>query len=149
MAIESEIRSNFKDEYHKALVNLIYTHNYLLDRMNEKFKEYDVTRQQFNVLRILAGQYPKPTQINIIRDRMLDKMSDASRIVDRLLKKGLIEKKSSDIDRRSVEIVISDSGMNLLEKFRPVSDSFNDMLSNLNEEEASTLNTLLDKIRVE
>ena len=148
MRIEDEIKQEkFDDEFHKALVNILFTHNYLINRINQSLKEYQITRQQFNVLRILKGKSPKSIQIYHIKDRMLDKLSDASRIVERLKKKGLVEKTESVDDKRSVDIKISKKGLYLLQRLDPTSKQFNEMLKPLTKEEARQLSQLLDKIR--
>lgn len=147
MRIEEEIKSGFENVYHKTIVNILYTNNVLIDKMNEQFKTFDITRQQYNVLRILRGQHPNPVPVSLIKERMLDKMSDASRIVDRLLKKALIAKRISKEDRRSADILISESGLNLLDQMDDVMSSFNDRIKVLKESEAEQLNNLLDKLR--
>lgn len=148
MGLEQEIKQKeFKNEYQKALINLLYTRNHLVSRMNDIFKKYQVTRQQYNVLRILRGQYPKPATINLIKDRMLDKMSDASRIVKRLYKKDLIERKQSINDGRVTEVIISNKGLELLQRMNTASEEFEGFFSTLTEEEARTLNSLLDNLR--
>ncbi|MDH5399158.1 MAG: MarR family transcriptional regulator [Cyclobacteriaceae bacterium] len=148
MRIEDEIKqSAFQNDYQKALINIFYTNNFLVDQLNDVFKKHDITRQQYNVLRILRGQYPKPTQIGLIRERMLDKMSDASRIVDRLIKKELIKKNIAEHDRRAVDILISDRGLALLRAIDTFSSDFETALRNLDSGEAAELNRLLDKIR--
>ncbi|MDH5602637.1 MAG: MarR family transcriptional regulator [Cyclobacteriaceae bacterium] len=148
MRIEDEIKQEkFDDEFHKALINILFTHNYLINGINQTLKEYQITRQQYNVLRILKGKHPKSTQIYHIKDRMLDKLSDASRIVDRLKKKGLVEKTESVDDKRAVDIKISKKGLYLLQKLDAPAKQFNEMLRSLTKEEARQLNQLLDKIR--
>lgn len=148
MSLEDDIvQSNFESVHHKALVNIIYTHNFLNNVLNGIFKSYKITRQQFNVLRILRGQYPKPSNINLIKDRMLDKMSDASRIVERLRVKGLVIREKCPGDRRAVEVMISQEGLNLLKKTDAHSKKIKSLLNNLSDEEAKLLNELLDKIR--
>ncbi len=148
MGLEDDIvQSNFDSAHHKALINLIYTHNYVTNELNDIFKNFKVTRQQFNVLRILRGQYPKPSNISLIKDRMLDKMSDASRIVERLRVKGLVVREQCADDRRAVEVTISQEGLNLLRKTDVHSKRFKSLLSNLTNEEAGLLNELLDKVR--
>ncbi|MEM7107111.1 MAG: MarR family transcriptional regulator [Bacteroidota bacterium] len=149
MSLEEEIKQKeFDSEHQKALINLIYTSNHITGHMNEFFKVYDITRQQYNVLRILRGQHPKPASVNLIKERMLDKMSDASRIVKRLLDKKLIERNISYDDRRSVEITISEKGLNLLENTDEHVQEFAHVFSNLSVDEAQQLNLLLDKLRV-
>lgn len=148
MSLENDIKQKeFKSEYQKAVVNLIYTYNHTVDRISTVFKKYDITRQQYNVLRILRGQHPKPTNINLIKERMLDKMSDASRIVERLRIKELLEREQCQQDKRSVEIKISDAGLHLLEQVDPHLLEFESNYIQLSEEEAQTLNHLLDKLR--
>ncbi len=148
MKLEKEIsQTEWKNEYQKLIINLIYTHNYLLSKMSPVFKKFGITRQQFNVLRILRGQYPGPATINLISKRMLDKMSDASRIVDRLLKKQLIDKTKNSNDRRAADIIISKKGLDLLKRLDPEVDKFNDLVASLASSEAKNVNDYLDKIR--
>lgn len=148
MALENEIgQRTFRNEHQKAILNIFYTNNYLVTSMNDIFKKYGITRQQFNVLRILRGQYPKHASVNLIRERMLDKMSDASRIVERLRVKELIHRKECKDDKRTVEITISSRGLELLDRMdKEVNDSDN-LAANLSMEEARMLNKLLDKVR--
>lgn len=148
MSLAEDIKQKkFESEYQKALINLLYTHGYVVSEMNVFFKSHGITRQQYNVLRILRGQHPKPASINLIKDRMLDKMSDASRIVKRLLDKSLIVRKVSFDDRRSVEITISQNGLKLLEKTDNEVNNFLNITNNLSDNEAKQLNMLLDKLR--
>lgn len=148
MQIDKEIQiTKFEDNYHKVLVNLTYTHGWVSNITREQFEKYNLTTQQFNVLRILRGQYPNPATINLLKERMLDKMSDASRIVDRLIQKGMVSRCTNKKDRRAVDIRISDAGLELLARmdieFKP-KDFLKD---NLTEEEAGQLSDLLDKMR--
>lgn len=148
MSLENDIQQKeFRSESHKAILNILYTRNYLQDKMNDVFKRHDITLQQYNVLRILRGQYPGHASINLIRDRMLDKMSDASRIVERLRVKDLIIRKNAEKDKRAVEVTITEQGLKLLDLMQADVDSFETFLLNLNEAETHQLNTLLDKIR--
>lgn len=148
MKLEEEISQNhFQNEYHKATVNLIYTYNWLVNYQIMYLKPYDITIQQFNILRILRGQHPQPATIKLIKERMLDKMSDASRIVEKLRVKELVERNICSSDRRNVDVCITEKGLELLAKLDSYSDEMNDRLSNLNEEEIKNLNTLLDKLR--
>jgi DNA-binding MarR family transcriptional regulator len=148
MRIDEEIQStNFEDNYHKAVVNISYTYGWLNNAFRCKFEKHKLTNQQFNVLRILRGQYPKPATINLIKERMLDKMSDASRIVDRLVQKGLVSRCTNNTDRRAVDIRISEKGLEILavmdNEFKPKEI----LKNNLSEEEAVKLSELLDKLR--
>src|SRR6201989_2013231 len=148
MRIDEEIKStNFEDNYHKAVINISYTYGWLNNTYRCKFEKHNLTSQQFNVLRILRGQYPNPATVNLIKERMLDKMSDASRIVDRLVQKGLVSRCTNSRDRRAVEIRISDAGMEILKKLDPEVASGDILKTNLTEEEAGILSDLLDKLR--
>lgn len=148
MGLAEDIQQKeFKNEHQKVLLNIIYTYNHLIYEMNILFKERDITRQQYNVLRILRGQYPNPASISLIKERMLDKMSDASRIVQRLSKKGLITRDISEDDRRSVEVVISQRGLDLLSETDEKVQGFDHLVDNLDISEARQLNDLLDKVR--
>lgn len=145
--LEKAIRQKgFQNEYQKAIINIIYTHNYLIGKMNPVFKQYGITRQQYNVLRILRGQHPDPATINLIKERMLDKMSDASRIVERLKRKKLIEKSRSLIDKRAADIIISKKGLALLKTMDPESKKFNKLIT-LSDGEVANLNKILDNLR--
>jgi len=148
MRIEEEIQStNFEDNYHKAVVNITYTYGWLNNTFRCKFEKHKLTNQQFNVLRILRGQYPKPATINLIKERMLDKMSDASRIVDRLVQKGLVSRCTNNKDRRAVDIRISDKGLEVLSIMDNEFKTKELLKNNLSDEEAVKLSELLDKLR--
>jgi DNA-binding MarR family transcriptional regulator len=148
MRLEEEIQQKeFKNENQKALVNIIYTFNWLDSKFKDFFKIYDLTSQQFNILRILRGQHPKPCTINLLKERMLDKMCDASRIVERLRLKNLLDRTPSPNDRRSVDIIISDKGLKLLELIDNNIDSLYNTMNSLSHEEINLLNSLLDKAR--
>ena len=147
-SLEKEIgQSKFQSENQKAIINIMFTNNYIIGRMNSFFKAYDITRQQYNVLRILRGQYPKPATINLLKERMLDKMSDASRIVERLRVKQLINRDKCINDRRAAEITISERGLALLEEMDEINFKLQDLTKNLSKIELSELNRLLDKLR--
>src|SRR5437868_6045316 len=116
MELEKEInQKKFRSQQHKLAVNLIYTFNWLNEHQVNVLKPFDITLQQFNVLRILRGQHPQTASVKLIRERMLDKMSDASRIVEKLRVKGLLSRTTCPNDRRACEVVISQKGMELLE----------------------------------
>jgi uncharacterized lipoprotein YddW (UPF0748 family)/DNA-binding MarR family transcriptional regulator len=147
MSLENEINQRkFRTEYQKARINIIYTYNWLSEKINTIFEEWDITPRQFNILRILRGE-GRPLSTLQIRQRMLDRMSDTSRIVDRLLKKGLVKKTPNAEDRRLVDIVITTKGMRLLEKIDPWEDTADKIMGSLSEEETRALNKLLDKLR--
>ena len=148
MQIGEEIQSNkFEDNYHKAVINITYTYGWLSNTFRCRFERHNLTQQQFNVLRILRGQYPKPATINMIKERMLDKMSDASRIVDRLIQKGLVSRCTNNKDRRAVDIQISQAGLDILYKMDEEFKTSDVLKNNLTEEEAGKLSDLLDKLR--
>ena len=148
MRLEDEIsQEQFINEHHKTLVNLIYTHSFLINQMSGFFKSQGITRQQYNVLRILRGQHPEAANLNLIKERMLDKMSDASRIVERLRIKKLINRKKSRSDRREVEISINKHGLALLESMDEEIKQVYTLFDGLSDQELKTLNQLLDKFR--
>jgi DNA-binding MarR family transcriptional regulator len=115
--------------------------------MREQFEKHNITQQQFNVMRILRGQYPKPATVNLIKERMLDKMSDASRIVDRLMQKQLVTRCTNNKDRRAVDIRISEQGLEILAKIDKEYKTRDLLHKNLSDEDAGQLSALLDKLR--
>ncbi|MEJ6982602.1 MarR family transcriptional regulator [Pedobacter sp. P351] len=147
MELEKEIRTKFENDYQKVVVNTIYTYGWISDILKKRLSKYQITLQQFNILRILRGQYPGPATINLLKERMLDKMSDASRIVERLVQKGLVTRCVNQKDRRAVDIVINEKGLEILKKLDLVITPIDILKSNLSEEEAKQLNFLLDKLR--
>ena len=147
MTLENDINQHsFRNEYQKSVLNLIYTFNWMNEKLNRTFERFEVTQQQFNILRILRGA-GKPLSTLQIRQRMLDKMSDTSRIVDRLIIKGLVKKAVSEGDRRLVDVQLTDKGKKLLQQMDSLNDEFDAVFRNLTVEEAAKLNELLDKIR--
>ena len=148
MGLEKDINQyRFRNQHQKCMINLIYTYNWVEYRMKGLMDKHGLTNQQYNILRILKGSDPKPVSTLQIRERMLDKMSDTSRIVDRLVLKGLVVKKACKTDRRLVDVTISDRGKTLLMEMERFETDMDGLLSNLNEGELETLNQLLDKIR--
>jgi len=148
LKLEDEIQQKkFKNIQQKLMLNLIYTTNWLTAKQDSLFKDSDVTVQQYNVLRILRGQYPNPCNIKLIKERMLDRMSDASRIVDKLFTKQLLLRKECPNDRRSVDIIITDKGLELLKSLDYIDELSKENIKSLNDEEINTLNNLLDKLR--
>jgi DNA-binding MarR family transcriptional regulator len=148
MRIEDEIQSTkFEDNYQKVVINIAYTEGWLNNLIRPYFEKYNLTNQQFNILRILRGQYPKPATVNLLKERMIDKMSDASRIVDRLVQKELVSRCTNNKDRRAVDVRISEKGLGILAKM-DVEFKTKDLLNTtLTPEEAATLSDLLDKLR--
>ncbi|MGI8598739.1 MAG: MarR family winged helix-turn-helix transcriptional regulator [Chitinophagaceae bacterium] len=148
MGIEQDIHQyNFRSTKQKAVVNLLYTYGWTIERIKSFLSKEDITHQQYNILRILRGSFPDPLSTLQIRERMLDKMSDTSRIVDRLLVKGLVKKSTCSKDKRLVDVVITEKGQKLLKKLDTEDDHINKVMDNLTENEAEMLSNLLDKVR--
>ena len=148
MGLEQDIQQKtFRNEYQKATINLLYTNSWLENKLSAFFKNHNLTLQQYNVLRILKGQYPQPISTSDLRERMLDRMSDASRIVDRLHKKKLLLRKVCQKDKRKVDIVLSDHGIEVMDSLEKVVVHLDGFLSQLKREEVQQLNFLLDKLR--
>ena len=147
MSLEKDItQQNFRNEHQKGVINIIYTYNWINEKMKVFFDKENITAQQFNILRILRGA-GKPISTLQIRERMLDKMSDTSRILDRLVLKGMAKKSVCKADKRLVDVSISDKGLKLLSKLDTYQDDMDSVMQNLSATEAKTLNILLDKIR--
>ena len=147
MKIQDEIKSNFSNEYQKARVNIHFTHNYLSEQLIEIIKPLDLSPTQFNVLRILRGQHPATSSIGLLKERMLDKNSDISRVVDRMLTKKLVVRKECKQDRRQKDIQISQLGLDILSKIDEHEKVLDKKMQHLTLEEVTQLNNLLDKIR--
>jgi DNA-binding MarR family transcriptional regulator len=137
----------FRNEKQKATINIVYTYYWITEKIKAILDEEDITPQQYNILRILRGSFPVPLSTLQIRERMLDKMSDTSRIVDRLISKDLVTKKICSKDKRLVDVTITEKGKELLEKLDKRNDEIDGVLGGLNETELFTINKLLDKIR--
>ena len=151
MSIETDIKQTtpFKTPYHRVMVNLMYTSNWLADSQMRLLKPFGLTPQQYNVLRILRGQYPNPVKVSDITERMLDKMSNASRLVDKLVAKNLVLRTECPSDRRAVDVVITDQGMALLKRLDVHQAGWDTTQgSKLTEEEAIQLSELLDRLRL-
>jgi DNA-binding MarR family transcriptional regulator len=147
MSLELDInQKKFRSEYQKSIINIIYTNNWVNEQMKSYFDDADITGQQFNILRILRGA-GEPLSTLQIRQRMLDKMSDTSRIVDRLLIKKLVKKAVCKSDKRLIDVTITDKGSQLLKKMDTLEKEMDLLLGALSVAEAKTLNQLLDKIR--
>jgi len=147
MGIEKDIQqTNFRNEFQKMGINIIYTANWLNEKMGQILATEDITQQQYNILRILRGS-DAPLSTLKIRERMLDKMSDTSRIVDRLIVKGLVEKFACVKDKRLVDITVTKKGLQLLEKLDALNEPIDSILKGVSEKEAHTINQILDKLR--
>lgn len=147
MGIEKEIQqSKFRNEFQKLGINLIYTANWLNEGINRILIKEDITQQQYNILRILRGSN-QPLSTLQIRERMLDKMSDTSRIVDRLITKELVKKNACASDKRLVDIILTEKGSQLVDKLDGLNEQIDALLSGIGEDEAKIANQLLDKLR--
>jgi DNA-binding MarR family transcriptional regulator len=148
MGISEDIKQpKFASEFNKSIINVIYTNGWISQHQLGIFKPYGLTTPQYNILRILRGQHAKPATINLLIERMLDKSSNASRIVDKLEEKELVERKQCKGDRRAVDVFISDRGLNLLSEIDDHLNRWEASIQRLTEEESLQLNLLLDKLR--
>ncbi|TXB65979.1 MarR family transcriptional regulator [Vicingus serpentipes] len=149
MKLEDEIKQKkFKNEFQKLALNIIFTGNWLNSNSIKTFKPFGISPQQYNVLRILKGQHPDAISVNCIAERMLDKNSNASRLVDKLKIKNLVKREICEHDRRQVDIAITDKGIDLLKQMESISDLIDAKIkSSLSDDEAAQLNLFLDKIR--
>ena len=148
MGIEKEIhQGKFGSSGQKAMLNIFFTSGWLTEMMKNILAPEDITTQQYNILRILRGSAPQPLSTLQIRERMLDRMSDTSRIVDRLLAKQLVKKVICNKDRRLVDVTITDKGQALLKKLDAQVKRIDEVLNNLTAKEAETVSNLLDKLR--
>jgi len=150
MRIEDEIKQpTFRDELQKAHINLLFTAAWLQLRQATAFKPFGITLPQFNILRILRGQHPLPATVALLIDRMLDKTSNASRIVDRLEEKTLVTRTVCPANRRAVDIRITAAGLALLTRIDESGALATSSMAHLSPAEQRQLNALLDKIRTE
>jgi DNA-binding MarR family transcriptional regulator len=148
MSIETDIKQKkFRSPYQKLALNLMYTTKWLEYKQLESFKEYDITPQQYNVLRILRGQQGNPIKVSDITERMLDKSSNTSRLVDKLLAKNLAKRTSCESDRRAVDVVITEEGLELLKVLDPFIEDWENRFNIISEAEAEQISALLDKLR--
>ena len=129
------------------MLNLLYTYGFVMEEIKKILSAYDLTHQQYNILRILRGSHPEPLSTLQIRQQMLDKMSDTSRMVDRLIAKGLVQKTVSVNDKRLVDVTISVKGRKLLKKIDDGGEIVHFVMDNLSTKEMDSLSYLLDKIR--
>jgi len=148
MKIEDEIQQTkpFRNDRHRAMVNLIFTHNWMVDQLKERIKPYGITMQQYNVLRVLRGA-GEPISTSVIRERLLDKMADTSRMVHRLSEKGLVQRSECKQDKRLVDISLTEDGHQLLKELDHLDRDLDSICNNLTEREAAKLSILLDQLR--
>jgi DNA-binding MarR family transcriptional regulator len=148
MKLENAIKQKraFRNNHHRVMVNLLYSNNWLEEKSRDFLKQQNISLQQYNILRILRGS-GKPLSTMQIRERMLDRMSDTSRIIDRMVVKAIVEKKSNENDKRLVDITITSKGLGILEELDKRNDELEAIVSGLSADEAKMLNDLLDKMR--
>jgi MarR family 2-MHQ and catechol resistance regulon transcriptional repressor len=148
MSLEKEIhQEKFIHSKQKAMINLLYTYGWMIEKIKNFLAKEDITHQQFNILRILRCSHPRPLSTLQIRERMLDKMSDTSRIVDRLVLKQLVKKVTCPKDKRLVDVTITEKGQKLLKRLDDETDHIGEIMGNLSDSETEQLNQLLDKLR--
>lgn len=148
MKIKEEIRQKkFQNGYQRVAVNLMFTSGWLATHMMRQLRPYGITQQQYNVLRILRGQNPEPASVGLIQERMIDRSSNASRLVDKLHDKGLAIRRTCKKDRRQVDIVITQKGLDLLAELDEMQNLMVNNPINLTKAEADQLSDLLDKLR--
>jgi DNA-binding MarR family transcriptional regulator len=146
--LEQAIQSNkFKNEVHKAGLNILYTAWWLKTVMSRELKEFGLTHEQYNVLRILKGKYPEQMCVRDIACRMIEKSSNVPRIIDRLELKKLVKRSNSALDKRETVITLTQSGITILEATTTAVNKIVDSVLTINNEDASTLNQLLEKVR--
>lgn len=142
-------QTHFKSEHEKALVNVLYTAGWIHVQQLQFLKPYGISLQQYNVLRILKGKYPESICIGDIQDRMLDKMSNASRLVEKLVQKGLAQRIAAADDRRRMDVSITEKGIALIKSMNPQHMKNISEFMGVTEKESETLNELLDKLRTQ
>lgn len=148
MKIEEEIKQKkFRSPLQKVAINLLYTASWLQNQQHQFFKSFGITFSQFNILRILRGQYPNKISGVEIKSRMLDKNSDIPRLLDRLIKKKMISKSQCPNDKRAADILITEQGLDVLRQMDPLMDQMEKLYIHLSDEEATQLSQLLDKSR--
>ncbi len=149
MKIEEELKSTIPlDNSKKVILNILYTQNVVTDKLNEILKPYDLSGEQYNVLRILRGQKGNPANMCVIQDRMLAKTSNTTRLVDKLLLKDLVTRNVCPENRRKIEVLVTQKGLEILTQLDPkVKEHENSFSRNLNADELELLNQLLEKYR--
>jgi len=149
MSIEKDIKQkDFKNPYNKVTINVMFTTGWILRKYAKILKPYNLSEQQYNVLKILRECYPQSANINYILEGMIDKMSNASRLVDKLVLKNLIKKAKSRYDLRSVDILLTEKGIDLMNELSIVMDNYENSYYGLDEKEVGLLNVLLEKLRI-
>ena len=148
MKIEDEIKqSKFKNGHEKLVINLMFTGNWMYTNNTQRFKPFGISPEQYNILRILRGQHPNSVTINLLIERMLNKMSNASRLVEKLRQKDLLERRQCEADRRAVDVVITQKGLDMLSEIDLSNDDWTKSTIKLSDKDTSELNRLLDLLR--
>lgn len=148
MAIEQDIKQEkFATEHEKAVINILFTSSWLHHKNLTRLKPHGITPEQYNVLRILRGSFPKPLMLADISGRMIDKSSNATRLVEKLRQKGLLKREICDDNRRQVDIVITDKGLSVLKKIDQEAEDWIASIKTITKGEAQELNRILDKLR--
>lgn len=148
MSLEEDIKQEkFSSEYQKLTINIAFTNSYLTNLLNNFLKPYDLSMQQYNVLRILRGQHPDPVSINSITDRMIDKMSNASRLVEKLRMKDMIKRETCSADKRQVDVCITTKGLTVLTELDKLMLNYEQQFEHLDVKEVARVNNLLDELR--
>lgn|SRR5690606_34508557 len=147
MSIAENLKiSKFSSEYHKMIIHLIYTSNAMMHELEKRASVENITVQQFNVLRILRGKYPEASNNNLIKERMIEKMSDVSRMIDRLVNKGLVTRKQSKADKRAVSLLITQKGLDVLARLEEPMLMHDFLQKKLSLDECVQLTELLEKL---
>lgn len=139
-------QAKFKDEKQKALVSILYAANLIKSHHDILFRSHGITCQQYNALRVLREVYPSPCKVSVIRDSLIDRMSDTSRLVERLRKSGYVERVTSKVDKRAVDVVLTPKGLQLLNKLDSYDGEMHKAVSPISDKEAQQLNNILDKV---
>ncbi len=148
MRLEDEIKQpKFKGPFHKAILNIQFTGSWLHSNTTRLLKPYGISEEQFNVLRILKGQYPTPSPLQLIAERMINRMSNTTRLVEKLRQQELVSRNTCPKNRRRVDILITEKGLALLEEIHPVMNAGAETINNITIKEAEELNRILDKLR--
>lgn len=149
MKIEDAIQQKaFKNEYQKLSINILFTASWMSKIKMDALKPFNLSWQQFNILKILRGRHPEPASVKILTERMVDKMSNASRLVEKLKQKGFVERVVAKEDRRKVDIFITDKGVEILDQaYSELERQLHLSLKEFPKDEAKTLNRLLDQLR--
>jgi DNA-binding MarR family transcriptional regulator len=149
MKIEKAIKQpKFNDVYQKLVVNLLFTSNWLRDAQNSIMKQYDILPQHYNVLRILKGKHPEASSPGDIKEVMIDKGNDVTRLLDKLVHKGLVKRSLCEENRRKMDVYITEKGLQLLNDIEsPLQDHLSEIKRRVNTEEAEIMSSFLDKMR--